>query len=112
MSKNPKELAKQIIVLTNELAELAGVETNNISISIKSRKRKPVGATGGLRFLIDEGYFDSPKELLIVVNKLREEGWHYSTATISMGLLNLVRERILTRYKEKKSKSWRYVIRK
>lgn len=109
MNKNPKELAKQIITLVNELA---GVKTNKISVSIKNKKKKPIGATGGLRFLIDGVYFDSPKELPAVINKLREGGWHYSTATVSMGLLNLVRERLLTRYREKKGKPWKYVIRK
>ncbi|TET84174.1 MAG: hypothetical protein E3J36_02095 [Candidatus Nealsonbacteria bacterium] len=112
MNKDPQKLVKQITILVNELASLAGVKTRKASVIIKNKKKKPTGATGGLRFLIDEGYFDSPKELPEVINKLREEGWHYFTATVSMGLLNLVRERILTRYREKKGKPWKYVIRR
>lgn len=114
MSKDPKKITEQIISLVNELAKLAGVRTKKLPASIGTAKRKMVGATGGLRLLIDEGYFDSPKQLPEIIDKLREEGRHYSQATVSMGLLNLVRERILTRFKEKKGKIeiWKYVIRK
>jgi len=114
MSKDPKKLTEQIISLVNELAESAGVKPKKTPVSIKTTKRKLIGATGGLRLLIDEGYFDSPKQLPEVVDKLRQEGRHYSQAAVSMGLLNLVRERILTRVKEKegKIKVWKYVIRR
>jgi len=114
MSKDPKKITEQIISLVNELAELAGARTKKFPVLIRTTKRKVTGATGGLRSLIDEGSFDSPKQLPEIVDKLRQEGRHYSQAAVSMGLLNLVRERILTRFKEKKGKIkiWKYVIRK
>ncbi len=112
MKKDPEKLVQEIIGLLSELAKLAGVKTKKVSMVVQAKKIKAKGATGGLRFLIDEGYFDDPKELPEVINKLQQEGRHYSAATVSMGLLNLVRERLLTRFREKKSKSWKYVIRR
>ena len=114
MSKNPKKITEQIINLVNELAKLAGTKTKKFPVSIRTTKEKAIGTTGGLRSLVEESYFDSPKQLSEIVDKLRQEGRHYSQAAVSMGLLNLVRERILTRFREKKDKIkiWKYVIRR
>ncbi|MDD4902146.1 MAG: hypothetical protein PHE24_03340 [Patescibacteria group bacterium] len=117
MKKDPKELAENIIALVMELAELAaGGNGKVIAIktkhSLKGNGKETSGATGGLRVLIDEGYFDTPKQLPEIIERLKQEGRHYSNATISMGLLNLVRERVLTRFRDKGDKKWKYVIRK
>lgn len=117
MKKDPKQLAENIIIQVQELSELAGTE---VETRLKKNQRKPKknnqkdmsGATGGLRVSVDEGYFDSPKQLPEIIEQLKREGRHYSSATISMGLLNLVRERVLTRFRDKGDKKWKYVIRK
>lgn len=116
MKKDPKQLAENIITQVLELAELAGVKIESKSVKIKhdgkETKKDASGATGGLRVLISEGYFDNPKQLPEIIERLKQEGRHYSNATISMGLLNLVRERILTRFRDKGDKKWKYATRK
>jgi len=116
MKKNPKELVENIIALVSELAELAGGETETRPArtprSHRDTRKDTSGATGGLRVLVDEGYFDSPKQLPEIIERLKQEGRHYLNATISMGLLNLVRERVLTRFRDKGDKKWKYVVRK
>lgn len=110
MKKNPTQIAKEISALVNELVELAGSTTRIIPQQSKQRETK--GAVGGLNILIDEGFFDSPQSLTVVINKLQEMGRHYPKSTIAMGLLNLTRSRIMGRLKNTKAKNWEYVIRK
>ena len=116
MEKDVKKLTENIISQILELAELAGanikVKPNKTQHSIKETKKDTSGATGGLRILVDEGYFDDPRQLPAIIERLKQEGRHYSNATISMGLLNLVRERILIRFRDKGDKKWKYIIRK
>ena len=116
MKKNPKELAENIIALVSELAEIAvgKIDTGaaRTTSSLRNGKKDMSGATGGLRVLVDEGYFDGPRQLPEIIERLKQEGRHYSSAAISMGLLNLVKERVLTRFRDKGDKKWKYVIRK
>lgn len=116
MKKDPKQLAENIIALVSELAELVGgkIETRPVRAprSPRESRKDTSGATGGLRVLVDEGYFDSPRQLPEIIERLKQEGRHYSSAAISMGLLNLVKERALMRFREKNDKKWKYVIRK
>jgi len=70
------------------------------------------GLTGGIQFLIDNKFFNNPKELNEIVSKLKEEGYHYGKAPIakalSVGFTN--KKKILSRFKE--DKNFKYVIRK
>jgi len=116
MKEDPQKLAEQIINLVSELAELAGVHVNKKPISSRKSSRSDTkdlsGATGGIRRLAKEGKLDSPRQLPEIMEFLRQEGRHYPRPAVSMGLLNLVRERVLTRFREKGNKNWKYVIRK
>ncbi|MDP3786079.1 MAG: hypothetical protein Q8R05_00765 [Candidatus Omnitrophota bacterium] len=116
MKRDAKQIAEQIVTLVTELVELAGgrirISTNEHQRSLGKREKDMSGATGGLRILSEEGYFDSPKQLPEIIERLRQEGRHYSNATISMGLLNLVRERKLIRFRDKGDKKWKYAIRR
>lgn len=116
MGKNPQELANQIIELVSELAELAGVKINIESPPKSAEKekneKKYKGATGGVRLLLKDGFFDEPKRLLDVITQLKMEGRHYPKPSLSMGLLSLVRERKLLRIPEKGKKTWTYVVRR
>jgi len=113
MSKDVNQLATQIKQLVDELVSLSGQ-----SVSIKKSKIKksssapPKGAAGALSLLKDEGYFDKPRELSAVVDKLKEMGFYHKLTTISMNLLNMTRKRELIRFKSKDTKNWEYVIRK
>ena len=115
MKKNPQEIVEQINALVLELAALAGVPAGKpvrTATTPSSEGKDMSGATGGIRLLAKDGKLDSPKKLPEIIDLLRQEGRHYSRPTVAMGLLNLVRERTLTRLQEKGDKNWKYVIRK
>lgn len=113
MSKDPKKIVEQIFSLVTELAEMTG---HKVSVTRKTSaslpKEKTSGTTGGIRGLVDEGYLADPKLLPEIIERLKQEGRHYSNAAVSMSLLNLVREKVLTRFRDKDKKIWKYVIRK
>jgi hypothetical protein len=116
MKKDPQEIVDQINLLVSELAALAGVPGTKPAAQVKKSsskgEKKTSGATGGIRILVEEGKLNSPKQLPEITEFLKQEGRHYSAPTISMGLLNLVKERILTRFRDKEAKGWKYVIRR
>jgi hypothetical protein len=116
MKKDPQKIVEEINILVSELAALAGVRNSKIATRTKKSSSKgekdTSGITGGIRLLIDEGKLNSPKQLPEIIEFLKQAGRHYSSQSISMGLLNLVRERTLTRFREKGVKSWKYVIRR
>ena len=112
MKKTPQEIADEINLLVGELVHLTGGKKDSVILKKSISTKDAVGATGGLRMLTSEGYFDSPQDLKTVMEKLRQEGRHYSRQTVAMGLLALVRERILTRFRERDSKNWQYAKRK
>lgn len=117
MKKDPQQIAQQIIDLVSELATLAGAPQSPAApVAAKKVPTKPAkdtsGATGGIRLLVNEGKLNAPKELPEILEMLRQEGRHYASQTVSMGLLNLVRERVLTRFRDKGGKKWKYAIRK
>jgi hypothetical protein len=118
MTKNrPNEIAEQIIVLVNELARLAGSESTPHRAQGPSKKAKPPtasrkGATGALELLFDEGFFNHPKELNAIMERLKQIGHFHKVNAIAMNLLNLTKRRRLNRFRNKESKNWEYVIRK
>jgi alkanesulfonate monooxygenase SsuD/methylene tetrahydromethanopterin reductase-like flavin-dependent oxidoreductase (luciferase family) len=112
MKKDAKQLTDSIIAQILELAKLADGKTAIQQVKMQHGQKGTTGATGGLRILVDEGYFGSPKQLAEIIERLKQEGRHYSDATISMGLLNLVKERVLMRFRDKGDKKWKYIIRK
>jgi hypothetical protein len=116
MKKDPQKIAEQIIALVSELVELTGAKVTKSPASRKSsstaKKKDTSGATGGIRLLVTERKMDSPKQLPEIMEFLKQDGRHYSRPTVSMGLLNLVRERVLTRFRDKGDKKWKYAVRK
>lgn len=116
MEKDPQKIEEQIIVLLTQLVELAGARVAKNSSFRKNaatlEKKDTSGATGGIRLLVEENKLDSPRQLPEIMEYLRQDGRHYSRPTVSMGLLNLVRERVLTRFRDKGDKKWKYAVRK
>ena len=114
MAKSADELVSKIIKLVNELGELSGGKTfipSKIGNKIVKQKQNDYSGTiGGLRMLIDDGFFENPKNFIDIQTKLTEEGRYNSKPSISMGLLNLVKKRTLSRLGKKGV--WQYVIRK
>lgn len=116
MQHEATKLATEIIDKVNRLAKLAEANLESLMSLAEPKndqtKKKSKGATGGLRYLIEDGFFENPKVLTEVRERLKQEGRHYPNPTISMGLLGLVRERELTRIQEDGKKIWKYVIRR
>ena len=76
--------------------------------TVKAKK----GAIGAIQLLIEEGFFDTPKDVISVLGKLEEIGHYHQRASVEMNLLNLTKRRELNRFKGQKTKKWEYVIRK
>lgn len=113
MSRKAQELATQIKQLTDELVTLAkGTNTSSKPISSQKRAPMPKGASGALTILKEDDYFGQPRELSMVMDRLKEMGFYHQKTTISMNLLNMTKRRELIRFRSKKTKNWEYVIRK
>ncbi len=113
MENNAQKIAEQIKSLVDELVTISG------GVSTKKQKVKkvkivsvPKGASGALTLLTDDGFFDTPRDISTIMEKLKEIGRYYPQTSISMNLLNLTKRRIFNRLKDKESKNWLYVLRK
>ncbi|MCX6702225.1 MAG: hypothetical protein NTX96_03485 [Candidatus Zambryskibacteria bacterium] len=112
--RDPKLIISEIKDLLDELSTSFGVKsiqdktTNKPSRSTNS----PKGALGAINILIEEKFFDTPKEISTILEKLKEIGHYHRSTAIAMNLLNLTKRRILNRFKNKETKNWEYVIRK
>jgi hypothetical protein len=112
---NSQKIVDQIKLLLDELVAMTDEKETNKSIIknntiIKTTTQK--GASGALKMLIDEGFFDIPKDISTIMNKLTEIGRYYPQTTVSMNLLNLTKRRTFNRMEDKKTKKWMYVLRK
>ncbi len=108
-----QKIAEQIKLLLDELVVLAGekptIKSNTKGETVNITRK---GAAGALAMLADEGFFDSPKEISAIMEKLKEIGRHYPQTTVAMNLLNLTKRRTFNRLNDKGSKNWLYVLRK
>ena len=114
MTRNPKTILSEIKALVNELETMIG----GVSPTYKTNSKQsfstttPKGALGAITMLIDEGFFDTPKEISQIMEKLKQIGHYHKRPAISMNLLNLTKRRVLNRFKNKETKNWEYVVRK
>jgi predicted nuclease with TOPRIM domain len=106
-----KEEIKEIKEKLRELEDrLERLENKAIKRKMKIVK-KYKGLTGGLRFLLDKGFFDKWRTLKDVCEELEREGYNYPPKTVSARLLESVRDyKFLVRKKEKGI--WKYAKRK
>lgn len=108
-SSDAQLLGNKIKKLIDQLAQMV----SSSKASTKSAKKRDFkGASGALNMLIDEGFFDSPKDLSSIKGKLEEIGRYYSDSLVAMNLLNLTKRRILNRLRDNKTRIWRYILRK
>jgi len=104
-----KGLIDQLVVLSSNGAS-SGESPKGKKFASPIAKQK--GASGALAMLTDEGFFDSPRNIAVIMDKLKEVGRHYPQTSVSMNLLNLVKRRSFTRLMDKETKNWLYVLRK
>ncbi len=111
--KKASEIANQIHELVDQLVEMSGEKplVKETRKQTKANKKTVKGASGAIQMLIEEEYFDKPKDLPSVIKRMKEIGRYYSKESISMNLLNLTKRRILNRFKNKDTKKWEYVVR-
>lgn len=109
MKQNIQKIAEQIKNLVDELVAMSINEKKGKKQNIATPNK---GAIGALSMLIEEGFFDEPKDISIIMEKLKEVGRYYPNTTVSMNLLNLTRRRVFNRLKDKDKKNWLYVLRK
>lgn len=112
--RDPKIIIDEIKGLLDELGSSCGVKSSRGKITSQMSKSiaSPKGALGAINILIDEKFFDVPKEISAVMERLKEIGHYHKRTAIAMNLLNLTKRRILNRFKNKETKNWEYVIRK
>lgn len=112
MKKRAQEIAEQIKQLADQLAAMASTRP---SVGKLPQQKPPTikkGASGALSMLIAEKFFDIPKDLPTVMDRLQQIGHYHPKSTVAMNLLNLTKRRILNRIKDSKTKHWQYVLRR
>ncbi|MFA5000737.1 MAG: hypothetical protein WC531_00710 [Candidatus Paceibacterota bacterium] len=112
--RDQKLILGEIKNLLDELETSFGVKSSQDKTTNKISRPavSPKGALGAINILIEEKFFDTPKEISIILEKLKEIGHYHKSTAIAMNLLNLTKRRILNRFKNKETKNWEYVIRK
>ena len=112
--RDPKVIISEIKGLLDELGSSFGLKFS-YSQSVNKTKASvslPKGALGAISMLIEEKFFNIPKEMSAVIEKLKELGHYHKSTAVAMNLLNLTKRRTLNRFKNKETKNWEYVIRK
>lgn len=115
MPRSPKTILSEIKGLFDELEVTMGGEAPTHKKSSPKQSgftAVPKGALGAVNMLLDEGFFDTPKEVAPIMEKLEQIGHYHKRPAIAMNLLNLTKRRVLNRFKNKDTKNWEYVIRK
>lgn len=90
-----EEAVKQVIsALKASLPQLKIEEKPEVK-EVKSRSLPTCSIL--IKNLVNEGWFDKPRTLSETVQELARRGYNYDSTAVSHSLLDLVRERILTR---------------
>ena len=112
MKNNPQKIVEQVKVLLDELLATTGEKAPATKGTRKPSSAIPKGASGALKILTDDGFFDTPQDFSRIMEKLKEIVRYYPKTSISMNLLNLTKRREFSRIKDKETKNWLYVLRK
>jgi len=108
-----EELKKTIQEHEDRISKLEKQLSSKSTTSKKTQTTRSdyKGTSGGVQFLIDNGFFNNPKSSQIVHEEMKREGYHKPIKNIDATLrLVFVKKKILERIKE--GKIWNYVIRK
>jgi len=114
--RNIEEIVAEMRRLLDELLIKVPLQAKRGGIGADTgSSRRYSGPSGGIKLLLQEGFFKDPKAVPEVVAKLREQGFNYPRSTIAVALLRMVRDRTLVRIKAEKPKGkekWVYAERK
>lgn len=110
-----KNLLDELLIILDSDIPAKENGSKGVKGSTRSKTRNSIdysGGMGGIMYLLDQGFFTTPKGRKEVIEELKREGRHYPPHLISMNLLALTRKRSLTRLRGSNNKGWVYVIRK
>jgi len=116
MKKTTNEIIDQI---RNLLNELEGISPAASTASLKKSSaesvalKKPTGCIGAIQELIEDGFFDDPKNMNQIMDKLKKRGQtSFKSTSVSMNLLNLVKPPRQVLERDGSPKKWVYSKRK
>jgi len=112
VKKDAQKIAEEIKQLVDQLTEMSINEPSAGKVSGQVKSKHKRGASGALSILIEEGFFNSPKDLSAIMSRLQEIGHWHKKPNVSMNLLNLTKRRTFNRIKDTKTKKWQYVLRR
>lgn len=110
--REQKQIITEIRALLDELGGVPNAKPSPHKSAHSDSTVSQKGALGAISMLMEENFFDTPKEMPAVMDRLKEVGHYHKRTAIAMNLLNLTKRRILNRFKNKETKNWEYVIRK
>lgn len=90
-----EETVKQVISALKALVPQLKIEEKPVSKESKGKSLPTCSIL--LKNLVDEGWFNKPRTLGETVHELARRGYIYDSTAVSHSLLDLVRERTLTR---------------
>ena len=109
-SKKILEILKDINNKLNKIGKKLGEDKIQSSIKIeKQSTKKSSSLTSLIIQMKEEGFFDKPKTLQEITEKLGESGWHYPKSSITHPLQRLLRKGKIGRIAVKGK--WAYVKR-
>jgi len=92
-----EEAVKQVVsAIKDVLPQISAEGLGQVQRGERARRRQPT-CSELLRGLMEEGWFDTPRSLSEVVQELARRGYNYNSTAVSHSLLDLVRERSLSR---------------
>lgn len=108
--RDTTSIIRQMESLLRELKISLGAKDGTEMISslgaidsrVTAAKGKLKGVSRAISDLADAGFFDEPKGILEIKEKLRDVGIHKPTTGLMSPLLRLIRKRILERQKSEK----------
>lgn len=104
------------LMLKNHEERIVALEKSLKSKNDHSKKedlsRDYSGLVGGVRYLVDDKFFNIPRKLGDIIDKLKENGYFHESGAVhrTVAVYFVKRDKILTRFKE--GKVWKYVIKK
>lgn len=90
-----EEAVKQVISALKASLPQLKIEEKPEAKEVRSRSLPTCSIL--IKNLVNEGWFDKPRTLSETVQELARRGYNYDSTAVSHSLLDLVRERVLTR---------------
>ena len=105
--KTEDKILKNIISRLEKLEGVLFGSAKKIAKKPHADTKKYKGATGGIRLLLDEGFFDKKRLFGEVRSALENKGYHYSMQAVQTPLNNLSsKEKLLVALTEKGKKHY------